>query len=333
MPVINSQLPGNDSNPKGDGLVASMSELIALGGQVKRLKLDFTAGARSVLAGAHLSRFRGRGMDYAESRDYQPGDDVRHIDWRVTARTGRAHSKLYVEERERPVFVVMDFSPGMYFGTRGALKSVTASRAAACVAWSVVQGGDRVGAVLATPTAIRDQRPAAGRHGALRLIGQLVQSTRNFREHSASESGARLGDALQHAARVVHPGSLILVFSDFYQQTETVRKLLTRLGVHNDIVACQVLDIIEHGIPAPGQYLITDGHQRQTMDTRDRDAKSRYQQMLGQRDQGLSKLLQGLHIPLVRMVGNRPVLDSLVDAFGKRTAAPVNQYTARGRDR
>lgn len=306
------------------GLTAPMPELIALGSKVRHLKLDFTSGARSILAGAHVSRFRGRGMDFAESREYQPGDDVRHIDWRVTARTGRTHTKLYTEERERPVFVVMDFNPGMFFGTRGAFKSVTAARAAACVAWSVVQQGDRIGCVTATPAGVMERRPAAGRRGALQVLAALNESTTPYGKFAVAEERALLGDALRHALRVVHPGSLVIIFSDFYQQDDDVRRSVSRLRAHNDLVACQVLDTVECSVPAAGQYLITDGGDRQFMDTRGHGASARYRQMIARRDEGLSNLLSGLAVPLVRLRGDHSVLSELSLAFGgRKTRAAV----------
>ena len=112
------------------GVHADIESLIKLRFDARLLKLDLTKGVRSTLAGQYQSRFRGRGMDYAESRQYQPGDDVRNIDWRVTARTGAVHTKIYVEERERPVFIMVDFSPSLYFGTRKTFKSVLAAQAA-----------------------------------------------------------------------------------------------------------------------------------------------------------------------------------------------------------
>ena len=104
-------------------LGVSVQELIALKMQSMKIHLGLSNRVRSVLAGNHASKFRGRGMDFAESRRYQNGDDARHIDWRVTARTQQPHSKLYIEERERPVFILVDFSPTMFFGSRPCLKT------------------------------------------------------------------------------------------------------------------------------------------------------------------------------------------------------------------
>ena len=128
---------------QGDGIHLTAAELISLRPRCHALRLPMRQPAASALAGAYRSRFRGRGVDFLESRNYQPGDDIRNMDWRVTARTGRAHTKVFQEERERPVLVVLDASPSLYFGTRRRLKSVAAGQMAAAVAWSAVRRGDR----------------------------------------------------------------------------------------------------------------------------------------------------------------------------------------------
>ena len=128
------------------GVTAELNELIAL--QRYAQIGHYRPKGRSLRAGQHLSKLRGRGMDFAEVRHYQAGDEIRHMEWRVTARTGRPHVKLYQEERERPVIILADFSPSMYFGTRLAFKSVVAARLAALLAWTVVKQGDRVGGLL-----------------------------------------------------------------------------------------------------------------------------------------------------------------------------------------
>jgi len=120
----------SQSTQSGDGIHVSKAELIALEGRCRRRHLPAMRPARSALAGPHESRFRGRGVDYLESRIYMPGDDIRNMDWRVTARTGKAHTKVFQEERERPVIVVVDRNPGMFFATRGQLKTVMAAKIA-----------------------------------------------------------------------------------------------------------------------------------------------------------------------------------------------------------
>ncbi len=117
----------------------------------RNIKLDSRLYAIAETAGNRQSRFRGRGIDFQESRNYQPGDDIRTMDWRVTARTGRPHTKVFQEERERPIIIVIDCNPSMFFGTRVAFKAVIAARLAALIAWAAIRNGDRIGAVSVWP--------------------------------------------------------------------------------------------------------------------------------------------------------------------------------------
>ena len=207
-------------------------------------------------------------MDYFESRPYVDGDDVRNIDWRVTARTAKLHSKIFVEERERPVLIVVDFSPSMYFGTRNALKSVVAARLAALMAWYASGRGDRVGGLLFSPIdrprSEIDIRPAAGRSSVLKLLQALAGSTRY---HDTSGHENRLMDAMLHAARVARPGSLILLLSDFTatrtaSEQSRFRQPLHRLAAHSDVIAFHISDPFEHRLPADRMLPLSNGHQR-----------------------------------------------------------------------
>jgi len=155
-------------------------ELVGLRACGERLRPARSRVARSALAGAHRSRFHGRGMDYRESRHYQPGDDIRNMDWRMTARGGHAHVKVFDEERERPVVVLVDFGATMFFASQGVFKSVQAARLAALIGWSAIGHGDRIGALLFTDAGDRglhqEVSPAGGRRGQMRLIRALVQA-------------------------------------------------------------------------------------------------------------------------------------------------------------
>ena len=130
------------------GTTFSTADLVGLRPRAAGLSLDASLSSRVGRSGIRVSRIRGRGMEYSESRIYLPGDDIRRIDWRVTARTGRPHTKLFHEERDRPVLFVVDLGAHMRFGTRGAFKSVVAAEAASLLAWAAAENGDRVGGLV-----------------------------------------------------------------------------------------------------------------------------------------------------------------------------------------
>lgn len=259
----------------GDGIHLDAAELIALRPRCNALSLPMNSPAASALAGAYRSRFRGRGVDFLESRNYQPGDDIRNMDWRVTARTGRPHTKIFQEERERPVLIVLDAGPSLFFGTRQRLKSVAAGQLAAAVAWTAVRRGDRIGAFLFAPDGHRELRPAGGRRGAMRVIQSLVQ----WLDPERARPGAvPLSGALERVRHAVRPGSLVIVISDFFSLDEACNRHLSRLREHNDVIGCQLIDPAEETLP-PGRFPISDGVHSSLLDTTRPGARSRFEQV------------------------------------------------------
>ena len=266
---------------KGDGIHLTASDLIALRPRCQSLRLPMRQPAASALAGAYRSRFRGRGVDFLESRNYQPGDDIRNMDWRVTARTGRAHTKVFQEERERPVLVALDAGPSLFFGTRKRLKSVAAAELAAVIAWAAIRRGDRIGGFLFAPGSHRELRPAGGRRGAMRMIQSLV-SWMDPETAPGLASGDReaepLSNVLERVRHTARPGSLIIVISDFFGLDDQCNQHLSRLREHNDIIGCQVLDAAEEHLPK-GRFPITDGHERSVLDTTRAGDRGRFESM------------------------------------------------------
>lgn len=257
------------------GIDVSAEALIALRPRCHALMLPMHRPAASALAGAYRSRFRGRGVDFEESRNYQPGDDIRNMDWRVTARTGRAHTKVFQEERERPVLIVLDASPSLFFGTRVRLKSVAAAQMAAAIAWTAVKRGDRVGAFLSAPGEHRELRPAGGRRGAMRVVQGLVDWLDPSRVREGREP---LSITLERVRHTLRPGSLVLVISDFFGLDDDCNRHLSRIRQHNDVIGCQVLDPAEEALP-PGRYPITDGERVDLLDTGAERGRRRFQDM------------------------------------------------------
>lgn len=243
-----------------DAVVVRLAPLIALRFAARGIDLP---GARRVAgshAGPHASRFRGRGVDFLESRIYQAGDDIRNIDWRVTARSGRAHTKLFQEERERNVLLVVDHAPSLRFGTRRCFKSVQAARAAALIAWSATRGGDRVGAVGFGSGIDAEVRPAGGPRGVLHCLRALVE----WDEKAKSAPGAApLSSALERTRRLARPGSFTLLLTDGLSIDEAAEAPLSRLTEHGDVAVILLSDPLERAAPPSGRYaMLADGVRR-----------------------------------------------------------------------
>ncbi len=299
-----------------------LDALIALRREVRGNPLKPRKPARSLLAGAHHSRFRGRGMDYLESRVYQPGDDIRNLDWRVTARSGKVHTKMYHEERERPVVVLADFGPGMFFATHGVFKSVIAARAASFIAWSAITNGDRVGALLFNGEH-RELKPRGGDKGVLRLIRELVVAADPVAGLRAEARPKALNEALRRLRRVARPGSLVVILSDFHAIDEETGLLLGQLRRHNEILAVQILDRLELEAPPAGVYPVSDGRQRGWLDISRRDRREIYHDLFTQRHRRLDEILKARAIPLLRLTTGDDVASSLRDWL----RAPVTGHT------
>lgn len=275
-------------------------------------------------AGAYLSAFKGRGMDFEETRAYQPGDDVRNIDWRVTARTGQAHTKVFREERERPVFCVVDLGPSMRFATRVAFKSVIAARAAALLAWACVGHGDRVGGILFAGGTHRELRPASRDRGVLLLINELCKLHRQTPE--ADLVGKDLERATKRLQRLARPGSLLVFLSDFYALSDEVAHALSRLAQHSDVMLGMVSDPLERQAPPPGRYRISDGRREAELDTRNPRLIRRYNQPYQSRLERLRELRgQGVH--LVMLSTDRPVAESLRQGLRERHGLYLSKST------
>ena len=314
---------GGDCAVGLSGVEVSVDDLIGLRFRAQRLELGIARRARHSMTGAHGSRFRGRGMEFAESRIYQPGDDVRSIDWRVTARTGRPHTKLFQEERERPVILLVDLGVSMFFGTRTAYKSVLAAETAALIAWAAMHGGDRVGALVAGRSHHLELEPVSGRRGVLRVLRALAALSRQ--ESNDEEQQVKLCDSLLRARHVARPGSLLVVISDFYGLDEEAAGHLSRMRQHNDMLACWIHDRLEIEPPPPGRYGISDGWQTATLDTVSRRARARYAESFGARFEALCATLGRLAIPLLPIATGDDVAETL-----RRGASAEALERARG---
>ncbi len=234
---------------------------------------------RSTQSGGYLSRIRGRGMEFAEVRGYQPGDDVRSIDWRVTARSGKPHTKQFQEERERPVLLAVDYRRPMFFATRGCFKAVQASKLAALLAWRAFEQGDRVGAFLFSEDRHSEIRPQLGKGGVLSFLRQMVADPAWQRPlHQPFDPQQRLAKTLMRLRRVARPGSLILLLSDFAQWDEQVEKQLSLLSRNNDLGLVFCYDHLEAELPPAGSYRVSDGASDLTMTTLDQAGRLHYQQ-------------------------------------------------------
>jgi uncharacterized protein (DUF58 family) len=298
----------------------SQAGLIKLSGPARGIALDVLR-VNSLQTGAYVSHFRGRGMEFDESRPYQPGDDPRSIDWRVSARSTTAYTKLFREERERPVLVVVDLRANMHFATQGCFKSVNASRAAALLSWAAHHRGDRIGGLIFGDTMHRELKPRLGRRAALRFVHELVDHPDwQYRERGDEDSSEQpLTQAMGALRRVARPGSLVVVLSDFIGFSRAAQSYLSGVARHNEVLAVFMNDPIERKLPPPGRYRIVSGDDELAIDTFAAAARRDYEGAFAARSDELEKFCQRYGVHLMPMSTEDDPVRALQSALGKRS--------------
>jgi len=297
-----------------NGIHADISELIAL----KRFAPDLNYNHKAKIRqnGNHISTLRGRGMDFAEVRNYQAGDEIRHMEWRVTARTGRPHVKLYQEEREKPVVLLVDFSPSMLFGTHIALKSVVAARLAALLSWTVIEAGDRIGGLLFSANNHYEFTPKARESSVLPLLGALSQLTQQTPLQEAK--APPLSQILLKLYRVVKPGSTVILISDFYSLDSSCDQHLRRLRGDNDLLLYHICDPLELTPPTPGCYPISDGHKELLLDTHSKTLREAYAHYCQQRIKAIQTQCNAIQSSYMQLTASDDLTQIIRQSFRRK---------------
>jgi uncharacterized protein (DUF58 family) len=276
----------------------TLTDLVSLRPAGESLRLT-APRVRVAVEGGHVSPYKGRGVEFDESRPYQPGDDLRTMDWRVTARTGKPHTKVFREERNRPVFVWLDLRRPMLFATRGAFKAVRAAEVAGLVAWSAVANGDRLGGLVFSETEHHEHRPALGARSALRLLQTICAKSFWHPPQTAAALEADAERALQRLARVARPGSLIFLISDFRRLGAGFERQVLELAAHCDLLLVHCYDPIEAELPPPGRYRIQSVGRSFSIETANPATRRRYEERFAARRAALETLCRR---PGIRMV-------------------------------
>lgn len=288
-----------------------LQDLLSTRHDLHKIALFNTPLQRSPLLGMHHSRLRGRGMDFDQVRAYQAGDDARSIDWRVTARTGEVHTKVFHEERERPVFIMAEQSLHMFFASTGCFKSVLAAQAASLFAWACLQHNDRVGGLVfsdAQPQHIRAQR---NKQSVLQLLQALVQTNQALQQAPSQPLDNPLPAALQQARRLTRPGGLIILICNERHLNEEASQLLRRLAEHTELILVPISDPLEHHLPRIGQAAFCCGEQSLSINTANPKLRRDWQQQGRTCQQAWKDLALQLGAPLLALSTQLPLLTQL----------------------
>ena len=281
--------------------------------------IDVTGQTRALanLAGMRRARQRGRGVEFDEVRAYAAGDDVRAIDWRVTARSGTPHTKLFHEDREQPILVAVDQRAAMKFGSQRCFKSVMAAHIGCLALWSGLQAGERVGGAVLGDKGIADSRPKRSQHAVLKVIRDLVQAGTPQSDNNAEQTS--IADLIQQLERISRPGTRLFVISDFHDLLDEDHLApLRRLARKTQVVAISVADALEAELPRAGYYSVTDGDHHSQLDTGISGIRESYAADYQSHQSLIARRLRELRIPLLAVRTDDDPLARLLTVFPAR---------------
>ncbi len=298
------------------GVHVELEALLALREQAHGLPLPPRQTARGALAGRHATRLRGRGLAFEELRPYWPGDDARLIDWKVTARLRRPFLRLFAEERDRPVLLLVDQRMNQFFGSRHALKSVIAAEAAALLGWAALERQERVGAILFDDAGSCDLRPARGTRAFLHLLGELVRYNQALRADRPGDAPQQLNAVLEQARALAGKGHLLILLSDFYGLNAQTREHLAQLRRHNDLLIGWTHDpLLADHLPG-GELVASDGRLQLALDLDLPALRQGLQRLREERQGEILGWPQSLGIPVLPLSSAEPAAPQLRRLLG-----------------
>ncbi|EZP25783.1 DUF58 domain-containing protein [Pseudomonas sp. RIT288] len=284
-----------------EGLVyVSLAQLMALEFKARDLSFLARQPQGSILAGNHASRLRGRGLNFDELRRYQTGDDLRHLDWRASLRTGKPVVRTFTEERDRPALIVVDQRMSMFFGSQRSFKSALAAELGALAAWMVFNAGDRVGGLVFNDQRIDSIAPLRSRKRVEALLSRVAQQNQALNAGNPdAEDEDQLDKALQRCLALAGHDHLICIVSDFAGAGERTLQLMRQLRAHNDVIALQVYDPLALKLPSDGRLLVTQGQLQVELAVEKRSVHQPLGDYLGGRLKDVAMLLRRSQVPLM----------------------------------
>ncbi|OIQ28503.1 MAG: hypothetical protein BM564_08865 [Bacteroidetes bacterium MedPE-SWsnd-G2] len=271
---------------------------------------------KSILGGKHASKLRGRGLDFEEVRNYVPGDDIRNIDWKVTARTKKTHTRVYSEEKEKPALILVDQSKSMFFGSQLKTKSVVAAEFAAIAAFKISKEGDRVGGVVMGDEGIDILKPKRSKKNIFRFFDKLVERNRALGTSKKLNFENSFKEVMQKVNNIVSHDYLIILISDYFRYSDQVIKSISRLGQHNDVIVVKVYDPMERSIPNTKLVASQEGQQI-VIDGSNKELSNKFEEGFDEDYNAFEKTLQKHRIPLIKVDTVRPIEEQIKEIFKK----------------
>lgn len=303
---------------KNTYIYVTLEELAALEYKAKGFSFLPRQPINSLLAGRHTSRMRGRGLNFEELRVYLPGDDIRTIDWKVTARMREAYVRVYTEERDRPALLLVDQRLSMFFGSQKYMKSVIAAKLTALGAWRVFNVGDRTGAIVFNDSEIKQIRPHRSRNTVLQILGALVEQNRALQTDSdVTVNPGQLNIALESALQMAKHDFVVAIISDFYGFDDETTRMITLLAEHNDVLAFPVFDALSTNFPENSRFVVSNGELQLELDSAKGSLRRRVIDLADKRLKSIMKWQDELTVPVLPLNTVDEVEDQLRTLLGK----------------
>jgi uncharacterized protein (DUF58 family) len=285
------------------GVYAGLDQLIRIQFKARDFSFQPRQPVTSVLSGRYASRLRGRGLDFEELRRYIPGDDIRTMDWKVTARTRSPHVRVYTEEKDRAVLLLVDQRQNMFFGSRDRLKSVTAAELTALAAWRALDVGDRIGAIIFNDTEMAEVRPRRSRNTVMQILGEVVRQNHALSADSTVPANpGQLNAALEKARLLAPHDVLVVIISDGMGTDAATERLTAGLVEHNDVLMLLVHDPLRLD-PSGPRLTVSDGTLQMDLDLSDPKVCKTVADDYRDEQEQLTHFLRRLSAPLL-MISN-----------------------------
>ncbi len=298
------------------GIYITLEELVKFRYFAKGFSFLPTQPVHSILSGRQSSKMRGRGMDFSEMKQFVQGDDTRNIDWKATRRTGKTYIRVFEEERDRRVWIVISQRNSMFFGTTERMKSVAAAHLMALASYRVLDSGDRVGAIVYNDTEMKFFKAQRSKQGLMQIFEELVQQNRALNKNQIKDDNTQINKALKHISAVAKHDDLIFIIGDGRGADEESVKHVTSLNIHNDVIYAFVYDPMEEALPSGASLFLSDGQKAMDVDNADSRFRQRFAKILKDRQEKLKNLSRKQAIAVLNISTARPVLDQVMEQLG-----------------
>ena len=296
-----------------EGVYVTLSELLKFGYMPKNFNIRPNSAVLSKLSGRHISGMRGRGMDFSEMKQYMQGDDARNMDWKATRRTGKPYIRVYNEERDRNVWIVISQMNTMFFGSTQRMKSVSAAHTAALMAFKALEMGDRVGAVVYNNEEVKFFKATSSKKNVVQIMSEIERQNKLLKATNSNNDKHTLAKALKTLSSLAKHDDLVLLIGDSRAMDEESSKHITRINAHNDVIGVLVYDPMEEEVVKSSSLFLTDGEDTVDVDSSSKSFQSKYSEIRKQRKTAFQELSLRNALPVVMVSTQSPVLDQLYE--------------------